>query len=74
MSLATIVNLVRKWIALISISIMIGGSYGVIAAIGTILLLGFSENQALLFVGVPVALGSAAFMWPRLPKILGFDR
>jgi hypothetical protein len=32
-----------------------------------------SENDALLYAGLPFAVLGAAFMWPRLPKILGFN-
>jgi hypothetical protein len=63
----------RKWITVSCGAIFTGGCYGTVAAILVMYSLDVSENDALLYVGLPVAIIGAVYMWPRLPKILGFD-
>ena len=74
MNVARVFNFVRKWVSVTCIAFSTGGFYGIVAAILVKYGLHVSENDALLYAGLPVALLGAAFMWPRLPKILGFDR
>lgn len=69
----SVFNLVRKWVAVTCIAVFTGGFYGAVSAILVKYGLDVSENSALLYAGLPVAVLGAAFMWPRLPKLLGFD-
>ena len=73
MNVAHIFYFARKWIAVTCIAFSTGGFYGTVAAILVKYGLHVSENDAMLYAGLPVALLGAAFMWPRLPKLLGFD-
>lgn len=73
MNVKRVFNLTRKWISVTCIASFTGGFYGVVAAILVKYSLHVSENDALLYVGLPVALLGAVFMWPKLPKLLGFD-
>lgn len=65
--------LARKWVTVACGAFFTGGFYGTVAAILVMHAFNVSEKDALLYVGLPVAVLVAAFMWPRLPKILGFD-
>ena len=62
----------REWVAVTSCAIAAGGAWGALAAAVARLLTPISEDAALLFVALPVALVVAAWLWPKLPKILGF--
>ncbi len=55
------------------LSVFTCGFWGIVAAILVKVVFHVSENDALIYAGLLVAVLMAAFMWPRLPKILGFD-
>lgn len=73
MNITRFFKLARKWICVACIAFFTGGFYGTVAAILVKYGLHVSEDDALLYVGLPVALLGAAFMWSRLPKLLGFE-
>ncbi|MCQ8895615.1 hypothetical protein NQT62_04055 [Limnobacter humi] len=72
MNVKHLFNNARKWTAVTCIAIGTGIFYGAVAAILVKFGLRVSENEALLYAGLPVAVVVAILIWPRLPKILGF--
>jgi hypothetical protein len=50
-----------------------GGFYGFLVAELIKYCLNISEINALLYVGLPTAIIFAAYLWPKLPKLLGVD-
>lgn len=64
---------IRKWFSVFCITFATGGFWGTVAATIAQYGLHISEMESTLYVGLPVAVLMAVFMWPRLPKILGFD-
>jgi len=50
-----------------------GGAWGSLAAIGAESVLGLSEAQAWLWVGLPAGILVILALWRRLPRILGFE-
>jgi hypothetical protein len=62
----------REWVAVTASAIGAGGAWGALAAIAARVLTPISEVASLLFIGLPVGLLVAAWLWPKLPKILGF--
>lgn len=73
MNIPRLFYLGRKWISVASIAVFTGGFYGTVAAILVKYGLHMSEKTALLYVGLPVAIMGVVFIWPKLPKLLGFD-
>ena len=49
-----------------------GLAYGAIAAVLARIFTNISEEHALLFIGLPVAVVVVSLMWKRLPNVLGF--
>ena len=62
----------REGVAVGGIGLGMSGAVGTLAAIVARTVSNISEHDALLFVGLPIAIVLFAFYWPRLPKILGF--
>jgi hypothetical protein len=63
----------RKWGSVICGAFFTGGFWGTVAATIAQYGLHISEMESTLYVGLPVAVLMAVFMWPKLPKILGFN-
>jgi hypothetical protein len=64
---------VRKWISVTSMTLSCGGFYGTMVGFVAKIIFDLQENDMWLFVALPVSLVVAAIMWPRMPRILGFD-
>ena len=62
----------RERVSVIAAALGAGGAWGSLAAIPARLTTPISENDAWLFVALPVALLIMWLLWPRLPKLLGF--
>lgn len=65
---------VRRGIAIVTGTLLVGGTYGTLAAMAAKVLLDLAEKDAWLFVGLPVALVLGVFIWPKIGRILGFDK
>jgi hypothetical protein len=65
---------IRRWIAITSGTALLSLFGCIVAGIGARIVLGLSENDALIFVGVPAAGLIAMWAWPRMGRVLGFDR
>lgn len=63
----------RRYVACIGVAGVGGVFYGMIAGGIAREFTDITENDALLFVVLPVALLFIALMWRKLPRILGFD-
>jgi hypothetical protein len=64
---------IRRALTVTTLALSAGGFWGYLAAVGAKLALDLTEEQALLYVGLPVALMLAVWLWPKLPRALGFD-
>ena len=62
----------REWVAVTSSALGAGGAWGALAAVAARAVVPISEVASLLFVGLPTGLLVAAWLWPKLPKILCF--
>jgi hypothetical protein len=62
----------REWVTVTAAAIGAGGAWGMLIAIAVRAIAPISETAALFFVALPVGLGVAAWLWPKLPAILGF--
>lgn len=65
---------IRRWVAVISGTFLVGGTFGTLAAMAAKVTLAITERDAWLFVGLPVAVVLAIFIWPKMSRISGFDR
>ena len=63
---------IRRALTVTALSLSAGGFWGYLAAVGAKFVLDLTEEQALLYVGIPVALMLAVWLWPKLPSALGF--
>ena len=64
----------REWISVVASALGAGGFWGLVAAVGARALTPISEVSSLLFVALPVGVLVAVWLWPKLPKILGFRK
>lgn len=62
----------REWVAVTASAIGAGGAWGALVAVAARALTPISEVASLVFVALPMGLLVAAWLWPKLPKILGF--
>jgi hypothetical protein len=62
----------REWVTVTAAAIGAGGAWGMLAAVAARSIATISEVSALLFVGLPIGFLVAAWLWPKLPGILGF--
>lgn len=60
----------RQWMARISLTVVAGGFWGMMAAGLAGWILGIQEDARLLFVGLPVSIVVAVIFWRKAPKIL----
>ena len=62
----------REWVSITASAVGAAGAWGALAAVLARALTPISEVSSLLFVALPVGLAMAIWLWPKLPKILGF--
>lgn len=65
---------IRRWVAVISGTLLATGTWGFVAAMLVKSMFGLSENDSLLFVGLPVAFVMGVWLWPKMPKIMGWEK
>lgn len=51
-----------------------GGFWGMLVGLLSKQVLNITGDDALFYVGLPVAVVFGILIWPKLPKILGFER
>lgn len=73
MTWKTMLRRTRRWVAIISGTFLVGGAFGALAAMAAKVTLAIAERDAWLFVGLPVAVVLAVFIWPKMSRISGFD-
>lgn len=66
-------NRIGKWGAITSAALLAGGFWALIPTALARSFTGISETNALLFIFFPIAIAIAWILWPKLPKILGFE-
>ena len=64
----------RKWITVTIAAVAVPIAWGSVTVVIARLLTPISEEQALLFIGLPISVAIAIFVWPRLPEFLGFTK
>jgi hypothetical protein len=73
MSLEKLLNRIRFYIAIAGFGLGAGIFWGALAAVVAKLAFGIGEMHAWLFVGLPVAVVFLAWIWKKLPRLLGLD-
>ena len=63
---------VRRWVAIVCGTFLVGGTFGTVAAMAAKFIFALAERDAWLFVGLPAAVVLAAFIWPMMSRISGF--
>jgi hypothetical protein len=63
---------VRELVTVTAAAIGAGGAWGALVAIAARALTPITEADSLIYVALPVGLLVATWLWPKLPKILGF--
>jgi hypothetical protein len=63
-----------RFIAKVGAAVGAGGFWGMTVALVIKELLHINGDAAMFYVALPVTAVFVLFIWPRLPKILGFDR
>lgn len=66
-------EVILKWTTIVSATLVAIGFWGVAAAMLASWLFGLSSNKSLLYVGLPVGLVIGIFLWPKVPKIMGWE-
>ena len=64
---------VRKWLAVIGATFGASVAWGMVPAFFARYFTSISELESLLFIALPTALVVGVWLWPRAPKILGFE-
>lgn len=64
----------RKSLSVCAATFGAGVAWGMLPAFAARYFTSISEVDALLFIALPTAILVAAWLWPRAPKILGFER
>jgi len=73
MTWKTLLSRARRVIAVLIGTLLVGGTFGTLAAMAMKFIFALTERDAWLFVGLPVAVMLAVFIWPRMSRISGFD-
>jgi hypothetical protein len=63
----------RRWVSVIGIAIGVIIFWAAIVAIGAQTVFGVSKNVSFFFLGIPIGAAILIWLWPKLPKILGFE-
>lgn len=73
MSFSRRLGRIRFYIAIAGLGVGAGIFWGAVAAVVARLAFGVEEMHAWLFVGLPVAVVFLAWIWKKLPGLLGLD-
>jgi branched-subunit amino acid ABC-type transport system permease component len=73
MGLARLLDRIRFYMAVVGFGWGAGIFWGALAAVVAKLAFGIDEIDAWLFVGLPVAVIFTAWIWKKLPRLLGLE-
>ena len=72
-SATAVASAVRKWVAVVGATFGASIAWGMVPALLARYFTPISEVQSLIFIALPTAVVVGIYLWPRAPKILGFE-